>query len=128
MNEYLHLPQESTQGLKPPDSWPSRSGIIKVSNLTARYAPHLPPVLKNVSFTIEPRQKVAVVGRTGSGKSTLAYVSALVDWVCVYRASRLTFFRFLDAESGSIEIDGLDISKLNLQDLRSRLTMQVLSV
>jgi len=60
-----------------------------------------------VSFTINPKEKIGICGRTGSGKSTLA----------------LSFFRFLFQEKGKIVIDGLDISKLSLSTLRSRLTI-----
>lgn len=53
------------------------------------------------------KQKVGICGRTGSGKSTLA----------------LSFFRFIEATSGRIVIDGLDIATLKLSDLRSRLNI-----
>jgi len=52
-------------------------------------------------------EKIGLVGRTASGKSTLA----------------LAFFRFVDPESGSIIIDGIDITTIGLEDLRSRLTI-----
>ena len=48
-----------------------------------------------------------IVGATGSGKSTMA----------------LSFFRFVEADEGSITIDGLDIAKIGLQDLRSKVTI-----
>jgi ATP-binding cassette subfamily B protein len=54
-------------------------------------------VLKDVSFVIEPRQKVAIVGQSGSGKSTLAKL----------------LFRFYDVISGEILIDGQNIKSLN---------------
>lgn len=77
------------------------------STTSAQCLSQLDPVLRNVSFTIAPKEKIGICGRTGSGKSTLA----------------LSFFRFLHQESGSIIIDGLDISKLSLSTLRSRLTI-----
>lgn len=52
-------------------------------------------------------QTAGILGRTGGGKSTLA----------------LSFFRFVEATEGQIVIDGLDISKVGLTDLRSRLTV-----
>ena len=64
-------------------------------------------MLHGVTFEIKPGEKVGVLGRTGSGKSTLA----------------LSFFRFVDPVEGRIIIDGLDISKVGLADLRSRLTI-----
>jgi ABC-type multidrug transport system fused ATPase/permease subunit len=53
--------------------------------------------------------RVGLVGATGSGKSTLA----------------LTIFRAIEPHNGSIEIDGLDISQVKLDELRSRLNMVV---
>ncbi|GMK57331.1 hypothetical protein CspeluHIS016_0401650 [Cutaneotrichosporon spelunceum] len=108
--EYLELEQEEpedSKGIEPPAAWPSRDGSITVSNLTCKYAPQLDPVLRELSFEIEPGEKIGVCGRTGSGKSTLA----------------LSFFRFLYQEGGNIVIDGLDIGKLSLATLRSRLTI-----
>jgi len=64
-------------------------------------------VLHDLSFTIKKGERVGLVGATGCGKSTLAS----------------SFFRFVEASSGSIHIDGIDISKIGLLDLRSRLTI-----
>ena len=69
--------------------------------------PELPNVLHQLSFEVRPGEKVGVLGRTGSGKSTLA----------------LSFFRFVEPVEGRILIDGLDISKMGLTDLRSKLTI-----
>jgi ABC-type multidrug transport system fused ATPase/permease subunit len=69
--------------------------------------PELPDVLHKLNFTVKPGEKVGVLGRTGSGKSTLA----------------LSFFRFVEATEGAIRVDGVDISKIGLTDLRSRLTI-----
>ncbi|BEI94008.1 uncharacterized protein CcaverHIS019_0604670 [Cutaneotrichosporon cavernicola] len=110
ISEYLELEQEEpkeSKGVEPPAPWPSRDGSIVVSNLTCKYAPQLDPVLRDLSFVIGPGEKIGICGRTGSGKSTLA----------------LSFFRFLYQERGSIVIDGLDIGKLSLATLRSRLTI-----
>lgn len=107
IHEYLGIEQEPKAGIQPPAAWPSKQGTIEVEGLTARYAPHLPPVLKSVSFSVKAGEKIGICGRTGSGKSTLA----------------LSFFRFIEAETGRIVIDGLDISKLDLSSLRSRLTI-----
>jgi len=60
------------------------------------------PILKHVSFTVEPGQKVAIVGPSGAGKSTIARL----------------LFRFYEVSSGSIEIGGHDIRKLTQQSLR----------
>jgi ABC-type multidrug transport system fused ATPase/permease subunit len=108
--EYLELEveeEDDAKGIEPPAYWPSKDGSVIVENLTCKYAPQLEPVLRGVSFTIGPGEKIGVCGRTGSGKSTLA----------------LSFFRFLHQDGGKIIIDGLDISKLDLNTLRSRLTI-----
>ncbi|CEH17074.1 Multidrug resistance-associated protein/mitoxantrone resistance protein, ABC superfamily [Ceraceosorus bombacis] len=92
---------------RPPASWPSQ-GAIEVRNLSLQYAPELDPVLHKVTFTVQPGEKIGVVGRTGSGKSTLA----------------LALFRHLEYMPGSqILIDGIDVSAIGLRDLRSRLTI-----
>ena len=72
-----------------------------------RYSSDTPLVLKKLSFNIKAGEKIGVVGRTGAGKSTLS----------------LAFFRILQFEEGTIFIDGVDISKIGLRDLRSRLTI-----
>ncbi|KAG8687868.1 hypothetical protein FRC08_011730 [Ceratobasidium sp. 394] len=110
--EYLDLPQESNgkEDQKPPASWPSsvaNDSLIAVENLVVRYAPELDPVLHGVSFKLRAREKVGLLGRTGSGKSTLA----------------MSFLRFVEPSEGSIRIDGIDITRISLQDLRSKLTI-----
>jgi ABC-type multidrug transport system fused ATPase/permease subunit len=104
--EYSNLPTESLDGADPPAHWPSE-GRLEVSNLVVSYAPDLPPVLKGLTFSVERNERIGVVGRTGAGKSSLT----------------LALFRFLEAQQGSIHIDGLDISKIKLHALRSRLAI-----
>ncbi|CAN3363621.1 ATP-dependent bile acid permease [Diutina catenulata] len=109
LQEYLEVEQEPPYEVpetKPAPSWPE-SGKIAVDNVSLRYAPNLPQVIKNVSFVVEPCHKVGIVGRTGAGKSTII----------------TAFFRFLECETGSIEIDGVDISKIGLRDLRQAITI-----
>jgi ABC-type multidrug transport system fused ATPase/permease subunit len=62
-----------------------------VEDLVIKYAPDLPSVLHKISFEVQPKMHVGVVGSTGSGKSTLA----------------LSFFRFVEATEGRIVIDGI---------------------
>ena len=110
IRDYLNVDPEaaahSPPGQGPPKSWP-QAGHIKVEHLTLRYAPDLPAVIHDVSFEVQPGAKVAVVGRTGAGKSTIA----------------TAFFRFLEAESGRIIIDDIDIAAIGLQELRSKLAI-----
>lgn len=104
--EYSRLPIEDQSGDRPPAAWPTE-GRLAIDKLVAGYASDLPPVLRGLSFQVEKNQRVGVVGRTGAGKSSLT----------------LALFRFLEARQGSIHIDGIDISKINLHDLRSRLAI-----
>jgi ABC-type multidrug transport system fused ATPase/permease subunit len=104
--EYAEMEIENQGGNDVPASWPSR-GKIEVDKLIISYAPDLPPVLKELDFTVEPKERIGVVGRTGAGKSSLT----------------LAFFRFLEASGGAIYIDGIDISKIKLADLRARLAI-----
>jgi len=78
-------------------------GELTAKNLTYNYPGSTTPALENVNFTIAPGETVAIVGAIGSGKSTLA--NALP--------------RLLDIESGQLFLDGLDITKIALADLRS---------
>ncbi|KII68206.1 Multidrug resistance-associated protein 1 [Thelohanellus kitauei] len=92
--------------VSPEPTWP-QSGCITFTNYSCKYRPHLPDVLHALSFTIEPSQKVGVVGRTGSGKSSLL----------------LSLFRMIERSEGSIEIDGVNIDEIPLDRLRSSLTI-----
>ncbi|KAF9929843.1 hypothetical protein FBU30_001156 [Linnemannia zychae] len=109
VQEYLVMPQEPPAiipGSRPPAGWPF-DGTIEIKDLTMQYAPDLKPALEGISISVRPREKIGIVGRTGSGKSTLA----------------LSLFRFMEPTSGSIVIDGIDICKIGLEDLRRRLTI-----
>ena len=111
-----NTPTEPTGGMPVPSkSWPT-AGRIVMSGLCVRYRPELPLALRDVSCAIEPRSKVGIVGRTGSGKTT--FVSAL------WRLVEPTRGEGGDA-AGAIEIDGVDLSLLQLHALRSRLAIIV---
>lgn len=86
--------------------WPRR-GRIEFKEVSLRYRPDLEPALRSVSLSIAPGEHIGIVGRTGAGKSSL--LSAL--------------FRLNEIESGSIVIDGVDISSVSLFDLRSSLSV-----
>jgi len=77
-----------------------------VENLSIKYAPDLPAVIQDVSFSLKAGERIGLLGRTGSGKSTLA----------------MSILRFVDPSSGKILIDGVDISTIGVHDLRERLT------
>ncbi|KAF9937640.1 Multidrug resistance-associated protein 1 [Mortierella alpina] len=88
---------------RPDNSWP-QEGKIDFDHVVLKYRKDSPAVLKDVSFTIQPKEKVGIVGRTGSGKSTLL----------------VGLLRIVEATEGAIRIDGVDISKLGLKDLRTK--------
>lgn len=88
------------------ETWPEK-GRINVESLKVRYASHLPLVLKGINFEVEAGSRVGIIGRTGSGKSTFFQ----------------TLFRFIEAEEGSILIDGVDIATVPLEKLRRSLAI-----
>ncbi|GME61850.1 ATP-dependent bile acid permease [Neofusicoccum parvum] len=104
--EYSEIAIEDQSGADAPAHWPAE-GRLEVEDLVVSYASDLEPVLKGVSFSVNPNERIGVVGRTGAGKSSLT----------------LALFRFLEARGGSIYIDGLDIGTIKLHDLRSRLAI-----
>ncbi|CCC69583.1 hypothetical protein NCAS_0C05930 [Naumovozyma castellii] len=109
LKEYMEIEQEPYDEYKDTllhDEWPS-NGKIEVKDLSLRYAPNLPKVIKNVSFVVEPKTKIGIVGRTGAGKSTI--ITAM--------------FRFLNPESGYIKIDDVNIASINLTKLRRSITI-----
>ena len=81
------------------------NGSLKFSNVNFRYGND--KIFDNLSFEIEGKKTVAIVGSTGSGKSTLAYLLP----------------RLYDIESGKIEIDGVDIHNVKLDELRSQVSL-----
>ncbi|XP_028048118.1 multidrug resistance-associated protein 5 isoform X5 [Monomorium pharaonis] len=92
--------------LKPADDWPSH-GKIEFKAVQMRYREELPLILIDISFSIKAGEKIGIVGRTGSGKSSLV----------------VALFRLVEICGGIIKIDGIDISKLELDILRSRLSI-----
>ncbi|GAV26690.1 hypothetical protein PMKS-000145 [Pichia membranifaciens] len=89
----------------PPASWP-QNGQIEFKNVSLKYRPELPYVVKDLNLSFKGGEKVGFCGRTGAGKSTFM--------TCLYR---LTEFE------GAIAIDGVDISQLGLHKLRSNMTI-----
>ncbi|KAJ3938533.1 uncharacterized protein N0V96_011260 [Colletotrichum fioriniae] len=67
-----YTPREDRDGEtdKMPPAWPG-SGEIEIENVTAAYRDETDPIIRNVSLTIQPGQKVGICGRSGSGKSSL---------------------------------------------------------
>uniref|UniRef100_A0A671RFF6 ATP-binding cassette sub-family C member 5 n=1 Tax=Sinocyclocheilus anshuiensis TaxID=1608454 RepID=A0A671RFF6_9TELE len=90
----------------PPSDWP-QEGEIVFDGTEMRYRDNLPMILKKVSCTIRPKEKIGIVGRTGSGKSSLGVV----------------LYRLVEPCGGSIKIDGVNICDIGLADLRSKLSI-----
>lgn len=85
-------------------NWP-RHGHITFSNVQMRYRSDLELALKSVSFSVKSGEHFAIIGRTGAGKTSTIQ----------------SLFRLYDLAGGRITIDGVDISCLRLQDLRSKI-------
>uniref|UniRef100_A0A9J7XR66 ATP-binding cassette sub-family C member 5 n=1 Tax=Cyprinus carpio carpio TaxID=630221 RepID=A0A9J7XR66_CYPCA len=99
-------PRQICGSSAPASSWPEE-GRITFQNVEMRYRDDLPLVLKNLSFSVLPEETVGIVGRTGSGKSSLG----------------VALFRLAELSRGSIIIDGVNITHIGLEDLRSKLSV-----
>jgi ABC-type multidrug transport system fused ATPase/permease subunit len=84
-------------------SWPT-TGALEFDHVCMRYRKDLPLSLDSVSFKLPPGTRCGIVGRTGSGKTSLT----------------ASLFRLVEIESGSIMLDGVDLTKIGLSDVRGR--------
>ncbi|XP_059046549.1 multidrug resistance-associated protein 1 isoform X1 [Achroia grisella] len=108
IKEYAETQQEAPwtiSGTGPGSTWPE-TGALQLERLSLGYRAE-EPALRDLTCVVPPRDKLAIVGRTGAGKSTLT----------------LGLFRIVEAMSGKILIDGIDISTIGLHQLRSRITI-----
>ncbi|KAL0903975.1 hypothetical protein M5K25_026041 [Dendrobium thyrsiflorum] len=106
LNQYMHVASEAPEVIennRPAPNWPA-IGRVELQDLQIRYRPDTPLVIRGISCIFEGGDKIGIVGRTGSGKTTL--IGAL--------------FRLVEPAGGRIIIDGIDIAKIGLHDLRSR--------
>ncbi|EHA25622.1 hypothetical protein ASPNIDRAFT_50413 [Aspergillus niger ATCC 1015] len=99
-----HSDADSSFSMHEKVKWPSQ-GAIEFVNIVAAYRSH--PVLKSVSMHIEPGDKVAICGRSGSGKSSLV----------------LCLGGLLPIQSGTVQIDGVDLSNVCSEDILRRLSV-----
>ncbi|OQV12310.1 Multidrug resistance-associated protein 1 [Hypsibius exemplaris] len=109
IKEYTEVPQEAdwvNHMFRPPSEWPTE-GKVDFEDYQTRYRPGLDLVLKGLDANIYSGEKIGIVGRTGAGKSSLT----------------LALFRIIEPSGGHIHIDGLDVSRMGLHDLRSRITI-----
>lgn len=103
--KFVKVEKEPDDGSDPKKNWPEEGKIV-FHNLYLSYNEPNNYVLKNVNFTVLPKEKVGIVGRTGAGKSSL--ISALLRLTCT---------------KGEIYIDDVPISTLKLFDLRSKISI-----
>ncbi|KAK3919142.1 ATP-binding cassette sub-family C member Sur [Frankliniella fusca] len=108
VQQYADMPGEeyNNKGMQVSPSWPEY-GEIQFKNVSLRYDINRDPVIRHMTLHIPAGQKIGLCGRTGSGKSSLV----------------MSLFRMLDVSEGSIILDGVDITKLPLQLLRTRLSV-----
>ncbi|MBN2783028.1 MAG: type I secretion system permease/ATPase [Campylobacterales bacterium] len=104
LNEIISKPSERPDGKEFVER-PEFSGHIEFVDVTFTYPNSDVAVLKNVSFTIEPGEKVGIIGRIGSGKSTIAKL----------------LLGLYEPDSGQILIDGIDIKQIDPADLRKNI-------
>ena len=101
LNEIPTITDDETPNELPVDG----NGSLKFSNVNFKYGNET--IFDDLNLEIKGKKTVAIVGSTGSGKSTLAYLLP----------------RLYEIESGSIEIDGVNITNLRLSDLRSNVSL-----
>ncbi|KAH9003059.1 ABC transporter [Lactarius hatsudake] len=91
---------------RPRAPWPSK-GRLEINEAVLKYRPELPLVLKGLTMSVEGGEKIGIVGRTGAGKSSIM----------------VALFRIVELVSGSISIDGVDISRIGLNDIRNSISI-----
>ncbi|KAL4508323.1 hypothetical protein ABPG72_003627 [Tetrahymena utriculariae] len=91
------------------EKWPQQ-GDLELENVSYRYREETPIVLKNINLSIKANEKIGVIGRTGSGKSTLTL-------------GLLRILELVDEENSRIVLNGQNIAKLGLNQLRSNVSM-----
>ncbi|KAF2191889.1 hypothetical protein K469DRAFT_695983 [Zopfia rhizophila CBS 207.26] len=97
-------PDQPFNALSIQECWPQKGEIV-MDNVQMRYRSGLPLVLNNLNMAIHGGEKIGIVGRTGAGKSSIT----------------AALFRLVELSGGRITIDGKDISRLGLRDLRGRI-------
>lgn len=105
LNDIISQPAERPAGQQFLER-PNITGKIEFQDVTFTYPGADIPALSKVSFTIEPGEKIAIIGRIGSGKSTITKL----------------ILRLFEPDSGTILIDGIDISQIDPADLRRSLS------
>eukprot|EP01017_Pseudomicrothorax_dubius_P022892 TRINITY_DN2466_c0_g2_i8.p1 TRINITY_DN2466_c0_g2~~TRINITY_DN2466_c0_g2_i8.p1 ORF type:complete len:708 (-),score=238.61 TRINITY_DN2466_c0_g2_i8:747-2870(-) len=100
-------PEDDGHKIAPlPPRWPS-AGKIEFQHYYTKYRSNLPCILRNLSFAVNPGEKIGIVGRTGAGKSSII----------------LSILRIIEPYNGSIIIDGANIADIGLFELRSNISI-----
>jgi ATP-binding cassette subfamily C (CFTR/MRP) protein 4 len=107
LHEYTKIPGEPVrpEATQISEMWPE-GGLVEFRNVSLKYKEGQKYVLKNLNFTIEPKEKVGIVGRTGAGKSSL--ISSLFQ---------------VHPIEGNVFIDGLDVTGISLKQTRSKVSI-----
>ncbi len=100
------LDEEPQKQVANPVAKAAVNGRVEFDNVSFGYDPYY-PVIRDLSFTIEPGEMIGVVGHSGAGKTTL------VNLLC----------RFYDVTNGAIRIDGVDVRDLSMEDIRKQIGM-----
>ncbi|WP_082543190.1 ABC transporter ATP-binding protein [Microbacterium sp. Root53] len=103
--ELLDEPEQEPDAEDAPAA-PDGRGVIEFRNVSFSYTPES-PLIRDLSFRVEPGQTVAIVGPTGAGKTTLVNL----------------IMRFYELDGGAILLDGQDTSKMTRHDVRARAGM-----
>lgn len=102
-----HIEQEApVHTIAVAEDWPQKGEIV-FHDVHMRYRPQLPLALEGFNLHVKPGERIGIVGRTGAGKSSIT----------------MALFRMVELAKGRIEVDGIDIRTVGLQDLRSRVSI-----
>ncbi|KAG0359164.1 Canalicular multispecific organic anion transporter 2 [Podila minutissima] len=115
-DKHREAPNETTVNLPP--NWPAH-GKIEFKNYSTRYRQGMDLVIKNVSFDVQPGEKIGIVGRTGAGKSSLTLALFRIIEAANMELEKIA----VEEDGGSIWIDGVDISTIGLEALRQNLAI-----
>ncbi|ATQ30445.1 multidrug ABC transporter ATP-binding protein [Rhodococcus ruber Chol-4] len=103
--EILDEPEQEPDPPAPVTPW-GRYGLVEFEDVSFSYLPER-PLIEHLDLRVEPGQMVAIVGPTGAGKTTLVNL----------------ILRFYELDSGRILVDGVDITTMSRDELRSRIGM-----